>query len=155
MKLVMCFLIIFNGLSAYSKDPSVSLIRTKFHHSTTSEKSCKDLINLLEPYTANNNPLFLGYKGGATMLMAKYAINPFNKFSYFTKGRNMLEKAIEADEKNVELRFLRYSIQTNVPSILGYKDHLTKDKIFLKNSVSSVKDRELKKIITLYLKQKN
>ncbi len=155
MKFLTCFLIVFSGLNLTAKDPSVSLVRLKFNNSTSSEKTCKDLIKLLEPYTEKNNPLLLGYRGGATMLMAKHAINPFSKFSYFKKGKDMLEKAVLADNNNVELRFLRYTIQTNVPSILGYNSHLEKDKLFLKQSVASVKDSELKKIITSYLSQKN
>jgi len=155
MKLMTCFLIVFSSLSLTAKDPSVSSIRLKFHNSTTSEKTCKELIKLLEPYTEKNNPLLLGYKGCANMLMAKHAINPFSKFSYFKKGRNMLEKAVQADNNNVELRFLRYTIQTNVPSVLGYNSHLEKDQMFLKKAVASVKDTELKKIITSYLKQEN
>ena len=154
MKLIVSFIIIISGLTATAKVPAVQEVRLKFYNSTSSEKICKELIKLLEPYSEKNNPLLLGYKGGATMLMAKHTINPFSKLSYFKKGRNMLENAIQADQMNIELRFLRYSVQTNIPSFLGYNDHLTKDELFLRQSVTSVKDSELKKIITSYLKQK-
>lgn len=154
MKLIAFFIMIVVGVHASTMDPTASAVRLKFHRSTSSEKSCKDLIKELEPYNEKNNPLLSGYKGGATMLMAKHVINPFTKLSYFKKGRGLLEKAIQADNKNVELRFLRYTIQTNVPSFLGYNAHLAKDKSFLEQSVSGVKDAALKKIITAYLKQK-
>jgi len=155
MKLIACFLIIFSNSYYTANDQSINSIRLKFHNSTSSEKVCKDLIKQLEPFNEKNNPLFLGYKGGATMLMATHVINPFSKLSYFKKGRIILEKAIQADKNNVELRFLRYTVQTNVPSFLGYSSHLEKDRVFLKESVSGVKDNELKKIITSYLKQKS
>lgn len=86
------------------------------------------------------------------MLMAKYVFNPFSKFSYFKKGKNMLEKAVHADKNNIELRFLRYTIQTNIPAFLGYNDDLETDRLFLKQSLANVKEPELKKIITTYLK---
>ena len=155
MKLIACFLILLSSLNYTAKDPSLSSIRLKFHNSTSSEKVCKDLIKQLEPYSEKNNPLLLGYKGGATMLMATHVVNPFSKFSYFKKGRIALEKAIQADKNNVELRFLRYTVQTNIPSFLGYSSHLEKDRVFLRESVNWVKDNDLKKIITSYLKQKS
>ena len=155
VKLIACFLIILSDLNYTAKDPSLSSIRLKFHNSTSSEKVCKDLIKQLDPYNEKNNPLLLGYKGGATMLMATHVVNPFSKLSYFKNGRIALEKAIQADKNNVELRFLRYTVQTNIPSFLGYNSHLEKDRIFLKESVNGVKDNDLKKIITSYLKQKS
>ncbi|SKB34075.1 hypothetical protein [Daejeonella lutea] len=155
MKMIVFLIVTFVGVNLLAKDPSTSTVRLKFHKSTSSEKVCKDLIKELHPYNEKNNPLLLGYKGGANMLMAKYVINPFSKLSYFKKGKGMLEKAIQADNKNVELRFLRYTIQNNVPSFLGYNDHMTADKSFLTQSISNVRDPELKKIITSYLKQNN
>ncbi len=155
MKLIVCFFMVFFGINSSANDPSASSVRLKFHNSTSSEKACKDLIKQLEPYNEKNNPLLLGYRGGATMLMAKHVINPFSKLSYFKKGKGMLEQAIQADNKNVELRFLRYTIQTNVPSFLGYNGQLAKDKQFLNQSVAGVKDNELKKIIISFLKHNN
>lgn len=146
-------LLMFLSVSALANEPSLSEIRVKFHNSTTNEKECKDLIALLSPYNEKNNPLLFGYRGGATMIMAKYVFNPFSKLSYFKKGRDMIEKAIQKDKNNVELRFLRYTIQTNVPSFLGYNDHIKSDRLFLSASISSIKDSSLKKIIISYLNQ--
>lgn len=153
MKLTTLFVLMMTVFNTSAMDPSATTVRIKFHNSTSSEKACKALIRELEPYNEKNNPLLLGYKGGATMLMAKHVFNPFSKLSYFQKGKGMLEKAIQSDYKNVELRFLRYTIQTNVPSFLGYNGDLAKDKIFLIQSVDAIRDAELKKIISAYLKQ--
>ena len=67
----------------------------------------------------------------------------------------MLEKAIEFDQKNVELRFLRYTIQTNVPSFLNYSEDKERDKLFLVQSLNSLKDQKLKNIISNYLNKAN
>lgn len=155
MRVITCFLILFAHLSAVATEPNIKSIRLKFHNSTSSEEVCKSLIKQLEPYNENNNPLFLGYRGGATMIMAKHSFNPFSKMSYFKKGKIILERAILADQNNVELRFLRYTIQTNVPSFLGYNSQIGKDQSFLKQSLPGIKDAELKKIITSYLKQQS
>jgi hypothetical protein len=94
----------------------------------------------------------MGYRACATMLMAKHVFNPFSKLSYFKRGRDILEKAIKADRDNIELRFLRYTIQTNVPAFLNYDQFKELDRLFLVNSISKLNDQKLKKIIIAYLK---
>jgi hypothetical protein len=86
------------------------------------------------------------------MIMAKYVISPINKLSKFKNGKNLLEKCIETDNKNVEIRFLRFTIQCNAPLFLGYYSSLKSDKIFLLNSIPKVKDLQLKNIIISFLK---
>ena len=85
------------------------------------------------------------------MLMAKHVINPFSKLSYFKKGKLMLENAIKADYTNVELRFLRYTIQTNVPGFLNYTSEKNLDRTFIAQSLPKLKDQDLKKIISEFL----
>jgi len=131
--------------------PAIKDVRIMLHNATTNEETCNKLISLLVPFNENNNPLLFGYRGGATMLMAKHAFNPFTKLSYFKKGRIMLERAIKAERNNVELRFLRYTIQTNVPGFLNYNSDKNIDRAFLSQSVSKLKDQELQKIINAYL----
>lgn len=149
---LICFFLL-QGLQLLAKSPEIEDVRVLFHKAESSQKVCVELIELLEPYNDKNNALFLGYRASATMLMAKHLINPFSKLSYFKKGKLMLEKAIEFDQKNVELRFLRYTIQTNVPSFLNYSEDKERDKLFLLQSLNSLKDQKLKNIISNYLKK--
>ncbi len=149
---LLCFFLI-QGLLSSAKTPEIEDVRVLFHKAESSQKVCVELIELLEPYNDKNNALFLGYKGSANMLMAKHSINPFSKLSYFKKGKLMLEKAIQFDQKNVELRFLRYTIQTNVPSFLNYKDNKEIDRVFLLQSLNRLNDQKLKNIISMYLKK--
>lgn len=151
---MLCFFLIQSLLSS-AKTPEIEDVRVLFHKAESSQKVCLELIELLEPYDDKSNALFLGYRASATMLMAKHLINPFSKLSYFKKGKLMLEKAIEFDQKNVELRFLRYTIQTNVPSFLNYSDDKESDKVFLLQSLSRLNDQKLKNIISIYLKKES
>jgi hypothetical protein len=107
---------------------------------------------MLENYNETNNPLLGGYRACVTMMMANHVINPFSKLSYFSKGKNLLEKTIAVDINNIELRFLRFTVQTNIPSFLGYKSHIQKDKIFLIKSIVHLSDVELKQQVIAYLK---
>lgn len=67
----------------------------------------------------------------------------------------MLEKAIQFDQKNIELRFLRYTFQTNVPSFLNYNDNKENDRVFLLQSLNRLNDLKLKNIISNYLKKES
>jgi hypothetical protein len=150
IKYCLVILFLFSG-SVMSQVPTIKDVRLMAHKATKSEEGCVKLISLLSPYNENNNPLLMGYRGASTMVMAKHAFNPFCKFSYFKKGKNILENAIKADNSNIELRFLRFTIQNNVPSFLNYGSHKKSDKLFLSKYVSEVEDQELKKIINDYL----
>lgn len=152
MILALLFLVkISNGTPSIKYIPSINEIRNLYEKSLKSEDDCKKLIDMLEPY--KNDPLFLGYTGCATMMMAKHVFSPFSKLSYFNKGKVMLEEAIKADGKNFELRFLRFTAQTNMPSILGYHDSIEKDKKFILNSFSQIKDERLEQYVLPTLKK--
>jgi len=151
MKNMLCFLFLFSSTFVNAKVPAIKDVRIMLHNATSNEEACNKLISLLVPFNETNNPLLYGYRGGATMLMAKHAFNPFSKLSYFKKGKNMLENAIEADRNNIELRFLRYTIQTNVPGFLNYNSDKNIDRTFIYQSLPKLKDQDLHKIISAYL----
>ena len=151
MKNSICFFLLFCVSFSYAKVPAIKEVRIMLHNATSNEEACNKLISLLMPFNETNNPLLFGYRGGATMLMAKHAFNPFSKLSYFKKGKVMLESAIKADNNNVELRFLRYTIQTNVPGFLNYNSDKNGDRVFISQSLTKLKDQELQKIISAYL----
>ena len=102
-------------------------IRTLYKESVNSKKACEKLIEI-SVSDETNSSLISGYKGCATIIMAKYFSNPFTKMSHFKNGKNILEKAIGADENNIELRFLRFTVQTSTPAFLGYNHNLEMDK---------------------------
>ena len=145
------FLLALSTLPGKPVAPTLTQVRELYKEAAKSETACKDLLAILEPYDQNNNALYLGYKASATMMMAKHSLNPFSKLSWFNKGKRMLETAIKASQKNVELRCLRFAAQSNIPSFLGYHDHIKLDKTFILEKYSQVKDETLKKNIVTFL----
>jgi hypothetical protein len=107
---------------------------------------------LLEKTEAQDLAVLKGYHGAAHMLMAKYYVNPLSKWNAFSKGKDILEKAIQQNPNNAELRFLRLGIQQNVPSFLGYHNQIEMDINFLKKELASIQDKELQSLIYNYLK---
>jgi hypothetical protein len=134
--------------SSFKSNATVDIasVRSMFQQAASDEVACKKMIRVLAPYD-EKKPLLLGYKGSGTMMMAKHVFSPFSKLSYFKKGKQMLESAINTDDKNFELRFLRFTAQTNIPSFLGYDSDIQKDKEFILNHFLQIKDTGLKEFV--------
>ncbi len=92
-----------------------------------------------------------GYQGMAYMIRANYSWNPYNKLSFFFKGRDLLDGAIEKDPTNIELRWLRFCVQTNAPSFLAYSGKTKEDKAIVLYGYSLLKDGDLKERIKKYM----
>ncbi|WP_424494298.1 hypothetical protein [Salinimicrobium sp. GXAS 041] len=147
MKFLM--LIFLFSLHSGSADPDLDEIRALYKQAPGNEQACEKMISILEPF--EKEPLWLGYKGVATMIMAKHVFSPFKKMSLFKEGKGILNDAIEMDRDNVELRFLRYSAQTQAPSFLSYKDDVEEDQQFLINRLSNMEDLSLKNAVLDFL----
>ncbi len=74
-----------------------------------------------------------------------------NKMSNFNKGKDLLEQAIRARPSELELHFLRLTIQYNLPGFLGYKSDIDGDKKFVLDHFSEA-GPNLKERITNYVK---
>jgi hypothetical protein len=143
------WLIMFMILTAFtSSQLSLTEVRIAYEKSVYNEQTA---VNLLEYLTSSNNPTFLGYKGAVTIVMAKHVMSPYKKFNYFKTGKGVLEQAIQKEPLNVELRFIRFSIQCNAPKFLDYHSNINTDKVLLLKAVKTIKDVDLKKRITKFL----
>jgi hypothetical protein len=127
---------------------SITEVRTVYEKAIYSQQIAVDLIDKLN---ASNNNTFLGYKGAVTMIMAKHVFSPYKKLNYFKNGKEILEKALLKEPLNIELRFLRFSIQSNSPKFLDYHSNVTGDKSFLLKEVKTINDTDLKQRITKFL----
>ena len=106
---------------------------------------------MLQVDSGSAAPVLVCYKGANEMIEAKYAPSPIVKFKKFNMGKELITKAINRDTLNLEMRFIRYSIQSNLPAFLPFHDELNDDKRFLLKNTNDCKDPELKSMIFNYL----
>lgn len=92
-------------------------------------------------------PLANAYKGIVFMLEAKKSFSPYHKIKYFNMGKNLLENSIISDRSCIELRFLRYCVQTNLPFFLCYSGSIKNDKDYIILNWPSLTDADLKERI--------
>ena len=128
-------------------------VRDAYFASMRSSADAIRFEHLVDSTKNNKTPEMLCYKGAAEMLKAKDALNPVNKYSFFNTGKILIEQAVSKDRTSVECRFVRYSMQSNLPHFLGYDGDIYNDRQFIESSFGKITDLDLKKKIIAYLKQ--
>jgi hypothetical protein len=118
--------------------PQITGVRAKFFAANGSKEKVDALFNSITDAQANQDPVLKGYKGTALTMMADYIGNPFEKLSKFNSGKALLEEAIQQSPRNFDLRFLRFSVQSNCPGFLNYAANLAGDKSFLLTEWSGI-----------------
>jgi hypothetical protein len=133
------------------------VIRDLYEHAAINEDKAKQLLKLTE--NANEtNAVLLGYQGAGYMTLANHSMLPTTKLAYFQKGKKILEMALKTAPNNLELHYIRLTIQLNIPSFLGYSNQIKLDKKILlqhikTNPLSATFDLE-KRIIAFLLSSK-
>lgn len=108
---------------------------------------CNDM---LEELKKSDDKKSKGYYGAYQMIQAKHLFSPFAKLKSFNSGKIKLEQAIKSLPQDVELRYLRFAIQTSIPKMLNYSANIAKDKEFM---LSKIKEQpeplqsDIKKLI--------
>ncbi len=146
MKLFL-FLFLFAVKSPVAENPDLSELRKLYQSAATERSSSRRMESVLSGVDNNSNPVLVCYKGVSEMLEAKYSWNPYVKYKKFNTGRALMEKAIGREPDNIEMRLLRYSIQSSLPSFLNYHANIAADKVFLKNAVVSVQDKTVRDML--------
>ncbi len=82
----------------------------------------------------------------------KVHLSPISKLNTFKEGKKNIEQAIKKEPENVELRFIRLSVQKNAPSFLGYKSNINEDAKFIKENRHQIRSEILQKNIGTLLK---
>ena len=135
----------------FISDIEIHEIRDQYSNAYTSLSSCNSFGATLKSVDDNSSTLIKGYKACFYFIKCKFIKNPFEKVKYFKKGKNLLDSAIEDNPKSVELIFLRYSIQKNLPSFLMYNS-MDKDINFINENIKKINDKNLNDFIVNSLK---
>ncbi|MBA3680083.1 MAG: hypothetical protein H0W73_02685 [Bacteroidetes bacterium] len=150
-KLGKLLLILIVPLFINAKDTDIIKLRDLYYKASTNRAQAEVFFNTISSFSAIDKSLIEGYKGMSFMIKANFDFNPYYKLSYFVKGKGFLDDAITGDPENIELRFLRFCVQTNAPGFLGYSGKITEDKIVIKKYYPTLEDVDLKKRIKDYM----
>lgn len=152
MKILICILSIALGTCIKVNATDLETIRKNYDLAVTDKVICKEMINELSNNMGNN--VYLAYLGAFQTIWANHIFNPIAKWNTFKKGKANIEKAVKQDPANVEIRFIRLSIQKNCPGFLGYNDNIKEDKLFLNIHQNSITSSTLMNMVKSLLNSK-
>ncbi|MFC7669242.1 hypothetical protein ACFQT0_19205 [Hymenobacter humi] len=112
-----------------------TILRRHYEQAAADKTAGEKFYKLLADYN-DDDALVLGYKGAAEAIRARDA-SMFNKMTYVQDAARTFEQAVGLDPKNPEIRFLRFSVESNLPAFLGLSKHVDEDKELLLNAALS------------------
>jgi hypothetical protein len=136
------------------KTTAEKLSEIRHLYGTVADNTDKDalLATLAEQLPAETEPLRLAYRAVGEALKARHTWLPWEKLAYYKTAMQMFEQALAYQPAEIEVRFLRYTIQQNTPSLLGLGTDMEDDKrTILYNIVNSATDLYMKQSIANHL----
>jgi hypothetical protein len=101
------------------------------------------------------DPVLLAYTAAAQAIRAKYVGNPVRKLRSIRQSAATFEQAVSLSPSEPEVRFLRYSVESNTPRALNLSPHTAHDKAFLIRSLQqhprSGLDNEMYSVVREFL----
>ena len=140
-------------IQSQASDTSIIEIREIFYQATQSSEAADLLNTILTDNLISKDITLQGYKGVSLMLLAKYTLNLYKKMYYFNQGKIALDNAISEQVDNIELRYLRYTVQLKAPQFLNYNAALSDDFYFIKSNLYNINDLDLKSRINNFFDQ--
>jgi len=140
------FLVLFL-VSFYATAQDLQKIRTQYPQAEKSSEITANLENALANIGSESSPILQAYKGAVLTLKAKFAEKRKDKKIFFKEGATLIENAVDNEGSNIEIRYIRMSVQENAPKILGYHKDLENDKDFILKNFDTSKSA-VKQVIT-------
>lgn len=116
-------------ISSFMSPYSTAALRRHYEQAAANKEAGEKFYNLLHDYKAND-AVVLGYKAASEAIKARDA-SMLNKLTYVQQAAQTFEQAVSLDPSNAEIRFLRFSVESNLPAFLGLSKHVDEDKAFL------------------------
>ena len=140
MKLILFFLLISSAVYSIGIDE----IRNNF----LAVKTIKEADNYILVLENSKLKEANAYKAAMLLMKAKFAFFPFNKWSYFKSGSELLDNSIKKDPKNIETRYIRFLFQSEIPKFLGYHKNIEEDyNLIITNIINSSLPLRFKRIM--------
>lgn len=143
------FIFFFSLLLVSNLD--VAEVRALYRKAVESEAEATSLYAKLQGVNENDDKVLVGYKGALTAITAKYEKEVKTKKERFKTGVSLIEYAVSQEPENVELRFIRLSIQQNSPKFLKYKKNISEDKALIFDNLENLENAKLKAHIEDYI----
>lgn len=144
------FIVFFISIASIAQD--LNEIRSEYPKAVQSVEKTAKLDGELAKVNSSNKAVLLAYKGAVLTVKAKFATKKSEKKDFFKEGVSLIESAVKAESSNIEIRYIRMSVQENSPKFLGYHKNIDEDKEFILKNYASISSAELKQIVKDFVK---
>ena len=148
-------LIIFVAYFVFFANVDIAEIRYLYKQADDSQQYASELEGKLVNITKSDDKVLVAYKGAVTSMIAKYQKGVKLKKEFFENGVSLVEFAIGSEPENIEIRFVRLSVQQNSPKFLNYNNEIEEDKKFILNYFDQIGSSPLKSYIRDYILHSN
>lgn len=142
--------LLYIGFITYASSPNLNVIRSEFHKAALDPEK----IVSFHTYISNiddNEPILKAYRATSEALMAQITWNPVEKYQQLQKFEELINDAVKNDPDNIEIRFLRFSVEYSIPRFLGASKNLMEDKHMILSNLERVGSLELDPYFTRYI----
>ena len=147
----MKFILIIISLTILTSSLNIGEVRIEYKEAVASEVKLNAFSESLKNVIKKDDKRLVAYKGAAIALSARYLKGAKQKSTVFKNGVEWLEYAIEKKPNDLEVRFVRLSIQQNSPKFLGYHKEIEKDKNYILTNFKTIQSKELKNYLKSYI----
>ncbi len=105
-------------------------------------KSNEQVNYFIKQFENNKTVTAKSYTAVMYFMKSKLVKFPLTKYSYFKKGKKQLDGLIDNNKNNVEIRYLRFLLQSEMPKFLGYCKNLEADYLVI---IKNIEQSNLKK----------
>jgi len=112
-------------LSVFLNQVNVELekVRSQFPEITSEEQAN----SFIEKLKNDDSSEAKGYTAAMIFMKSSFVKFPFTKLKYFKQGKTLLDETITQDPSNIEIRYIRFLMQKQIPDFLGYNENIKED----------------------------
>ena len=131
MTLVAIFILFF---SVTTDCDDMQIIRELYHKIST-ENDLTEFIDLLENSSCDQSKIE-PFIASSIMQKSEHAFIT-KKMKYFKEGKIRLEDFISKNPNHLEAKYIRYLIQSEIPSFLNYDSNIVSDSLFIAENIET------------------
>lgn len=133
---ILVVIFLFSCSIEFHSNPVVKKVRADFYEIALNSARTEVVLNEVKKIE-NPSAVIKAYEAALEAMMARVVWNPINKLKHVRKSQKIFEEAVKMDDLNVEVRFIRFAVEYNIPRWLGFSKNLQTDKDFIMDNLSS------------------
>lgn len=153
LKLSILFSLLISSISTVPQEMSLTEIRNEYFYASFGSELIEGFNNKLLKIK-KRTPIIVAYDAATKAVMTRTTWNWFKKLDYLDESRDLFEEAVKEDPKNVEIRFLRFTVEERIPGYLGYSDHMEIDKVVILKYLENYDSKKIAPEISNFLKER-